>query len=346
LAAQSLGGYMEESGKFIISLDFELMWGVRDIVNTNTYSNNIKGVHQALPKLLQYFTKYQVKGTFAAVGFLFFENKSELLAHLPVSKPQYTDNNLSPYGEYIDKCVGENLADDPCHFGSHLIEAIKKTPGQEIGTHTFSHFYCLEPGQTIENFKQDLQAAISIAKKKQVSISSIVFPRNQVNENYLTVCADMGITSYRSNEKSWIYEARSGQHESLWRRSLRLVDAYINLSGYHCYDDSHMKDSVIINIPSSRFLRPYSERLKLLEKLRLKRIKKSMDFAAKNNLLYHIWWHPHNFGTDQDQNFWFLEEILKHYEYLNKKYGFTSYTMSGYAEKLGVKKAGLSLANQ
>ena len=59
-----------------------------------------------------------------------------------------------------------------------------------------------------------------------------------------------------------------------------------------------------------------------------------MTHAAKNNLMYHLWWHPHNFGVDQDENFKFLEEILKHYQYLNKKYNFESITMSNLANEI------------
>ena len=50
--------------------------------------------------------------------------------------------------------------------------------------------------------------------------------------------------------------------------------------------------------------------------------------------MYHLWWHPHNFGINQLENFAFLEEILVHYRYLNEKYGFTSCTMSELAHEL------------
>ena len=324
----------KHSGKFIISLDFELMWGVRDVATAQTYGDSIKGVHVALPKILEYFKNYNIRGTFAIVGLLFFETKQELLNNLPNAKPAYKDSNLSPYGDYITDNVGIDGESDHYHFAPHLIELIKNTPNQEIATHTFSHFYCLEEGQTVEDFSQDLKAAIDIANEKDITITSIVFPRNQTNNNYLVVCANMGITNYRSNEDSWIYSAQTMANESLLRRCFRLIDTYFNISGHHCYTDEYMQNSPIINIPSSRFLRPYSSRLKLLEPLRLRRIKKSMTYAAKNRLLYLLWWHPHNFGVNHEQNFSFLEKILQHYACLNKKYGFTSYTMSGTADVL------------
>ena len=326
------------TGKFIVSLDFELMWGVRDVVSVNTYGEHIRGVHQALPKILQYFKKYNISGTFATVGFLFFETKADLLLNLPERKPQYEDRKLSPYGNYMEQFVGANSQVDRYHFAPELIRLIQETPNQEVATHTFSHFYCLEKGQTVEDFYQDLRTAIEIAERQGINICSIVFPRNQANENYLQVCKELGITNYRSNEDSWIYLAQSSGNERLQKRFFRLLDTYVNISGHHCYSNEYMKISPIINIPSSRFLRPYSARLRWLEGLRLNRIKQSMTYAAKNGLLYHLWWHPHNFGVNQDENFSFLEKILRHYETLNKKYGFTSYTMSGCAELLTKNK--------
>lgn len=316
------------NGYFVVSLDFELMWGVRDEVTKESYGQHIIGVHTAIPKLLDCFNKNGIRATFASVGFLFIKDQSEQGLYFPKKLPNYTNDNLSPYGIYMDSCVGKNYSDDPYHYGWHLLQMIQESPGQEIATHTFSHYYCLEEGQTKDDFKNDLEAAIKIANSRNIKIGTIIFPRNQVNESYLDLCREAGLTCYRNNELSWIYRARSNKGESLLRRSIRLLDAYIMLSGHHCYTNSYMASSFPYNIPSSRFLRPYMKKLRWLEWLRLKRITKSMTYAAKNNLTYHLWWHPHNFGINQQENFAFLKKILNHYQYLHKKYGFASRNMS------------------
>ncbi|HMK05282.1 MAG TPA: hypothetical protein VK489_13860, partial [Ferruginibacter sp.] len=77
----------------------------------------------------------------------------------------------------------------------------------------------------------------------------------------------------------------------------------------------------------SRFLKPYNKNLAVLEKLKLKRILDEMTIAAKKNHLYHLWWHPHNFGVNISENMANLDTILIHYRYLHKKYGFTNLTM-------------------
>mgnify|MGYP002640001487 CR=1 FL=1 len=87
-------------------------------------------------------------------------------------------------------------------------------------------------------------------------------------------------------------------------------------------------DNEIISLPSSRFLRPYHSKLSFLESLKVKRIVKSMKYAAKNNELFHLWWHPHNFGVDMDENFENLERIFKAYVDLKESYNFESTTMT------------------
>lgn len=145
---------------------------------------------------------------------------------------------------------------------------------------------------------------------------------------------ELGIITYRAGEASWIYQPQIGNSEPRLRRAFRLADGYINISGYHCYSDKYLKQSFPINIPSSRFLRPYSPKLKFLDGLRLRRIKKAMTHAAKNNLTYHLWWHPHNSGINQDENFSFLSSILAHYKQLAATCNFRSITMTDLAKEL------------
>jgi peptidoglycan/xylan/chitin deacetylase (PgdA/CDA1 family) len=321
-----------KKGNFVISLDFEIYWGVWDVVKLENYSNHLHGVRKVIPSLIQLFNKYNIEATFASVGFLFFDNKEQLLQYIPQEKPTYSNKDISPYLSHFHT-VGSNETDDPLHFAPSLVKELQQA-GQEVGCHTFSHYYCLEEGQTVEQFKADLQAAKKIAEQKGIELKSFVFPRNQYNEAYLSVCRQQGIIAYRGNENSWLYEAKNYESETLLRRAFRLIDAYINITGHHCYDITWANNNIPCNIPSSRFLRQYIKKLAFLDGLRLRRIKKSMTHAAKNNLTYHLWWHPHNFGVNLQQNLSFLEQILKHYQYLQNKYEFKSSNMQNLAQSL------------
>jgi peptidoglycan/xylan/chitin deacetylase (PgdA/CDA1 family) len=321
-----------ENGKFVISLDFEIYWGVRDAVKLEEYKDNLLAVREVIPLLLKMFKKYNIHATFATVGFLFFESKEELILNLPEKKPQYSNHHFSPYGGHFE-LVGDNESVDPLHFGSSLIEQIISA-NQEIGSHTFSHYYCLEKGQTKEDFREDLLSAKNIASKKGIELKSLVFPRDQYNEEYLDICDEMGFISFRGNERSKLFSSKTQGSFLFLRRPFRLLDSYFNLSGHNCYSSVEMKNKTLINIPGSRFLRPYNKKLSALENLRLKRIKDSMTYAAKNKLAFHLWWHPHNFGKNISNNFSFLEKILLHYQSLDQQYHFESVSMSDLANEL------------
>ncbi|MDT7830197.1 polysaccharide deacetylase family protein [Pricia sp. S334] len=328
---------MYDSGKFVISLDFELFWGMRDHLTLENYGKHIQAVWEVLPRMIQSFENYQVKATFATVGFLFADDKKELKTSCPNDIPKYSNQSLSPYIRHFDT-IGDNEETDPYHFAPSLIKLLQKYPSQEIATHTFSHYYCLEDGQTKDNFRNDLIAAITIAETKGVAIKSLVFPRNQFNEEYLEILRDLGITSYRGNEKIWSPSGLMAKTPNPLKRAFRLLDSYINLSGHNCYNMKDIAKSVPYNIPSSRFLRPYSQKLGLIEKMRVNRILNGMTYAAKNKKVYHLWWHPHNFGGHQEENFKILNKILGHYDKLNSKYGFESATMGEISHALKEKQ--------
>jgi hypothetical protein len=167
----------------------------------------------------------------------------------------------------------------------------------------------------------------------------MIDPSFEIDRKYLDICYNNGIKSFRGREKSFIYN----DHNSLWynkfylskklmiysKRLLRLVDTYFNITGYNTYGLKHLKaNRNVLNLPSSRILRSYSQKLSFIEGLKLRRITKAMNYAAKNNELYHLWWHPHNFGSNTDENFSNLEEIFKVYHKLNKEYNFQSMTMT------------------
>ncbi|MDX1277185.1 polysaccharide deacetylase family protein [Oceanihabitans sediminis] len=317
-------------GHLVISLDFELYWGVFDVRSLEDYKSNIEKVSEIIPRLLKLSDRYNIKLTFATVGFLLAKNKEELIAYSPNSKPSYSKKNFSSYR--LIEHIGNNEKEDPYHYATSLVSLIKQNPNHEIGSHTFSHYYCNEVGQTPEQFEADLLANIAIAKQQHgLSIKSIAFPRNQINDDCLKICYKHGLTSYRGIEKHWMYDTHNTEKlENLKHRVYRLLDAYMNISGHNTNDlQTHHG---LVNIASSRFLRSYSKKLSFLEATKILRIKKGMTHAAKKKQVYHLWWHPHNFGENTEENFKSLEEIFLHYSMLSHTYNFTSKTMTNLAE--------------
>ncbi|NJL53339.1 MAG: hypothetical protein HC930_16310 [Hydrococcus sp. SU_1_0] len=76
-------------GTLVISLDLELYWGMRDVVSIDGYRNNLLGVRQAIPAILELFAKYQINATWASVGFLYYADAEELKANIPAKLPSY-----------------------------------------------------------------------------------------------------------------------------------------------------------------------------------------------------------------------------------------------------------------
>jgi peptidoglycan/xylan/chitin deacetylase (PgdA/CDA1 family) len=312
-------------GTLIISLDFELLWGIRDFAGEKK-AESILLTRQVVPRLLELFQKYGVHATWAIVGFLFFASRSELLAALPKQKPNYVQCSLSPY-ENLTNELGENEEADPLHFAPSLIRRIMQVPYQELATHTFSHYYCLEEGQALEDFEHDLQAALQAASPYGYKIQSIIFPRNQYGDSYLEACGKNNILAYRGTESVWFRQSRNRQAHGQWyRRLMRLTDAYVNISGANTYPIPSTIDRPV-NLPSSRYLRPYSKKLEILEPLRLKRILTSLSNAAQAGEVFHLWWHPEDFSENIEDNLRFLEAILKHYQELHRLYGMQSRSM-------------------
>jgi len=332
----------ETPGALVISLDFELHWGVHDKRSVESYRRNLLGARAAVPAMLALFREFAVHATWATVGLLFFESKRELLDGLPSRRPAYARSELSPYG--LLASVGDDERDDPFHFAPSLIRCIAESPHQEIGTHTFSHYYCLEAGQTPADFRADLEAATAVMRQKIGRLPrSIVFPRNQTSTACIAECAAMGLTAYRGNQPSWIYRERADRDESLLRRGVRLADAYLPLSGGNAARIEPASGAAT-DVPASRYLRPYAPALRRLEPLRLRRITADLTDAATSGRTYHLWWHPHDFGAHLHENLRVLRRILVCFDRMRERYGMESRTMQE-AANLG-RTAGHAAASE
>jgi len=318
-------------GKFVISLDFETHWGFFDNRTLDDCRSQLLNTTTVINKLLQLAQEYDVSITFATVGMLFAKDKTDITKYTPELKPNYDNSALDAY-ELMNR-IAE--ADQKFYFIQDLVNKIENDPLHEVGTHTFSHYYCHANGQTIDDFKADITSAIAIAKHLNIATKSIVFPRNQVQSSYLGVCEDLGIETYRGN--CW-FNFNNGTRKLVLKEygliALRVFDSYFNLSGSNSFklEDHNNKGSKLVNIPASRFLRPYNSKLKFIETLKINRIKKVMTKAAKRNEVYHLWWHPHNFANNVEENFNNFIDILQHYKKLNSRYNFESITMQRLGE--------------
>lgn len=317
-------------GSFVISLDFELMWGVRDHRSVAEYGDAILGVRQAVPEMLRSFSTHGIRASWATVGFLFARNRSELLEYLPAARPDYLDSTLSPY-RHVQDGLGQDENDDPHHYAASLLDQVAQTDGQDIGSHTFSHYYCLEEGQTEAAFEADVVATNALALARGHQLRSLVFPRNQMTPAHIQTAAQHGQMIYRGNPNAWAYRPRSRSGTSQAMRAFRLADGALPLANGLAFDKA-LTNGAALNVPASRFLRPWNRKMPLYTRFHIKRIQGEMTRAAKTGRHYHLWWHPHNFGRNTAANMDMLHQILNTFRHLQDRYGFESRNMTDFAD--------------
>lgn len=329
-----------DSPVFIVSLDFELLWGVFDKIGKKVDDAYFKKTRVLIPRMLEIFAKHKIEVTWATVGMLFAENEEEWNQYNPKYLPSFREKEHSAY-----HWVKQNGLNPVYHFAPELIQMIHNTPGQEIGSHTYAHYYTLLRGQTPEQFKHDLQAAQSIAKDKfDIQLKSLVFPRNHVNLLYLDICADMGFEQVRTNPEPWYWQ--EAQHEGFLKKVFRTADCYVPFgpsTAYNAVDVFHWENRIWM-MPASRLLKHYAPNNFLSNSVRLQRVKDEMKLAAKNKQVYHLWWHPHNFAHDPDGALKELDTLLVFFDELRSQYGMESNSMSTFGEKLKLGSKNLKVA--
>ncbi len=314
-----------KQGVFCISLDFELQWGVFEKMKVDNSANNyFENTRYAIPQMLELFVDHGIHATWATVGMIYNEDFEMWTINKPALTPTYNNQNVNSYG-WIElnheKINSSNL------FAPALVELIAQTPGMEIATHTYSHYYCQEKGQTVSQFKADLGKAKELALSKGISIESLVFPRNQFNGEYMEACHQLGIKSVRTNPDKWYWD--TSQKDTFKVKIMRTGDVWfpINKKSVIPFDSIDVSKSPL-SIPASRLYRAWTKN-RILNTLKMKRIFSEMTKAAKTGGLYHLWWHPHNFGYHPNECLSELKAILQHYSFLCKEYGLLSMNMKG-----------------
>lgn len=321
-------------GILVVSLDFELHWGGFEKWPLKDYKQYFLNTRDVIPKILVLFQNYEVHATWATVGMLFHESRKSLLSQAPALKPSYDQTALSAYNFIAQQGIGNSEKDDPFHYAASLVQLIIDTPLQELGSHTFAHYYCNEAGQTIEQFRDDLRAAQQSAMMHGKRLSSLVFPRNQFNEEYLRACYQEGFIVVRDNPRDWFWNIQSTQHESAWKRLNRGLDAYLPIGKKNTYslESLEPRAGLPVCIPASRLLRPYRPKELFLNNMKISRIKAEMSRAARKGEVYHLWWHPHNFGHYPEESMKGLKKILDHFSFCKERYGMESLSMGEVAD--------------
>jgi len=280
--------------KVVWSLDFELRWGVHDVLglDRDRYRKNLEGAREAVPQLLQLFTRRGVRATWATVGALACRDWDEYFHRAP-APPRYVNPRLAINPRYADIDPNGLL-----HFAPDLVALIAETKGQEIGTHTFSHLYLGELGVMQADAAADHAATLALFRDRfGIGRTSLVFPKNQIA--FLALYRAQGISAWRDNESPWYYQLTRHTHHPIVR-GLRMMDA---LTPWRARGGSFSGGRT----PSTLFVRVYLP--ESLWKLHLARIAAEARRIKEGGVL-HFWLHPHNLGADVPRGMQRIEQVV------------------------------------
>jgi hypothetical protein len=280
--------------KIVWSIDFELRWGVHDVVglNRDAYRGNLEGARVAVPRLLDLFAGRGVRATWATVGALACRNWDEYFQVAPPA-PRYASPRLA-----VDPRYADLDPDGILHFAPDLVLLISQTNGQDLGSHTFSHLFLGEVGVMRSDAQADHAAITALfLSKTGRAPTSLVFPRNQVA--FLNFFRSNGVTAWRENESNWYHRlTQHAQHPLL--RARRLVDALTPWSTHGGNDRGGCSTStgfVRVMLPEPAW------------RVHLAKIANEARRMKKDTVL-HFWLHPHNLGGDVSRGLARMSQVL------------------------------------
>lgn len=281
---------------FVLSLDFELRWGVHDVygLDVNGYRANLEQERHAAPALLKMLAAYGTRATWATVGAIACQSWDEYFARAP-APPRYARQALAVKPEYAQMDPQGAL-----HFWPELVRSIVDTPGQELGTHTFSHLYLREEGITADDVAADLAAGRTLFEERfGVKPESMVFPRNQAA--FIETVRAAGIKVWRGNPGPWYYEREDSEGKGPLPRALKLLDGLNPLRRMSFPMQSDMTRASMflrLNLPQP------------LWQLHFLRIRRELA-SLRPGQIFHLWFHPHNLGADTSERLARVEQVLE-----------------------------------
>jgi peptidoglycan/xylan/chitin deacetylase (PgdA/CDA1 family) len=289
---------------FALTFDTELIWGSFDHTPPDVFARRYPDVRRTIASVIRLLDRYEVSATWAIVGHLFLNEcrrDSTGLAH-----PELTVRPRQRWrpGDWYDADPCTDRSRDPLWYADDILDALQamRTP-QEIGCHSFSHALYGDPAVTREAINADLEACVSVAAARGITLRSFVFPRN--SEGHHDALRAHGFRAYRGADPTW--------HAGLWAplgQAGHLID---QIAGFPPpVSQPHERLPGLWNIPGSgllihrtgvRGLVPLASRIRKAE-IGLRR-------AQATGGIYHLWTHPFNLASDRRFMVAALEAILQ-----------------------------------
>ena len=302
---------------FIVSLDTELAWGTR---GDKKYQNHYRKTREIIDKLLDLFTKYEIKATWAIVGHLFLDKceKVDGVAHPAI---------ISPRSDWFDVDPASDINQASEWYGKDIVAKILACPiKQEIGCHTFSHIDV--PRCNRECFVSELDECQKLAGQLNLELKSFVYPKNRVAMT--DVLAEKKFLCYRDRDANWFRN-----FEERLRKLAHAIDNYLCLP---IKATVPKKVNGIWSLPGSYFYIHKDGWAKFIPiKFRVKKSIAGTNSAVEKKQIFHLWFHPFNLASDPEGLLRGLEEIFIYFKSLQEKGLIENLTMGETADYLNSK---------
>jgi len=286
----------DDKGVFTISLDTELAWGMFDKKNVEQFEEAYRNTPEVIDRLCDLFDEYEIPATWAVVSHLLEDCNGD------------HGNRTPPNFKWVDDWFGElpceSGMDEDLWYAPWLIDRIQNCETeQEIGLHGATHMQLGADGCSRQHAEEEVEAAVETLRAFGVEPETFVFPRNDIG--HVDVLHEHEIRVYRGIDARW-YE-RSSVPNAV-KPVLRFADEVARGTPPVVRP---VERNGIIEIPGSQVFRPSHGGWQYPPgRSSVVRAKKGVKAAARKRGVFHLWFHPFNFGHNIDTDIGRLEEVL------------------------------------
>lgn len=301
---------MASSGGFLLTFDFELLWGfVHRGSPDRSLLKKLGRTRDLLPKVLELLDEFGVHTTWGVVWALSFQGFRDLEAFVASKAPELLPRFV--------RLARQLASEEAVLFFPEFVTRLKATE-HEIASHSFSHLSWSCASR--DHFLSELRLAMFRARELELRPESVIFAENDYEPEALVAAHAAGLRVYRARAD---FGLRGRAFPPLLQRGLRLVHTVIpRPAGFPVA----FPISPLAAVPEARFLRMGGPAV--WSRLQRSTIQRELERAAAEGGSYQLWLHPHNLAAAGG-----LEElrlVLELYAELRGRYGFENPTLAGF----------------
>lgn len=281
-------------GAFVVSLDTELGWGCFDTVGVDHYEEAYRNTRSVIDGLCRLFDTYDAPVTWALV--------MHMLADCSGLHDE-EEPNFDWIDSWYERAPCSSDVEKDLWYAPDVLERIRAADvDHELAVHGYSHVILGAPGCTRTAATAEIRRATAIADEFDVEAETFIFPRNRIG--HLDVLGEFGFRFYRGLDARWYERALPRQ----LRRLYRFGDEFTKRTPPTVTPRTR---SGMIELPGSQILRPNDGYWTYTPPgSQVERAKKGLDRAVERGEIFHLWFHPFNFGSDPEAHLDVFERIL------------------------------------